>query len=66
VKQTDNIKNGEFAPEEDNFEIAAVIAAALAGYGYQPHQIVAIRPAARFAGGEFWAKAARLEMVNKW
>lgn len=45
---------------EDDLEVAAVIAAALASYGYQARQIVAIRP----VGGQSWARNARLETVN--
>jgi hypothetical protein len=46
--------------QEDDLEVIAAITAALAAYGYQARQIVAIRP----AGGHFWGKNARTEVVN--
>lgn len=49
------------APAEyDDNQTIAVIAAAIAAYGYSASQIVSIRP----TGGRAWAQAARLEVVN--
>ncbi len=46
-------------PEEA--QVIAVIAAAIAAYGYSPAQIASIR---RISGGEGWTQAARLAVVN--
>jgi len=46
---------------EDDGQLIAVIAAAIAAYGYSQAQIASIR---RISGGEAWAQAARLAVVN--
>ncbi|WP_425060599.1 hypothetical protein SCACP_13330 [Sporomusa carbonis] len=48
------------ASYQDENEVIAVIAAAIAAYGFSASQIVSIRP----VGGKAWAQAARLEAVN--
>lgn len=51
----------EDAPAEDDAQLVAVIAAAIAAYGYSQEQIAFIR---RTSGGEGWAQAGRLATVN--
>ncbi len=46
---------------QSNDDVIAVIAAAIASYGYSFSQIACIR---RVSGGEGWAQAARVEAVT--
>lgn len=50
----------EAAPAEDEGQLVAVIAAAIAAYGYNQSQIAFIRR----VGGQSWTQAGRLETVN--
>lgn len=51
----------EIVEEEDEMEdIIVVLAAAAAAYGYQPSQIVAIRP----VESKIWANTARLDVMS--
>lgn len=51
----------EATPAEDDAQLVAVLAAAIAAYGYSQDQISFIR---RVSGGEGWAQAGRLATVN--
>lgn len=51
----------EETPAEDDAQLVAVLAAAIAAYGYSQDQISFIR---RVSGGEGWAQAGRLATVN--